>query len=221
VSSHEVRIGAKVIASDGEDVGHVNRLVIAPDTKVVSALIISHLIGAERMLDVDLIASSDHDTVTLSIPSSAANQLPPFVHETVTHVTDWRNVAFGAGPVTSAGSVKGPVAYSPGNYGAPASEPFFVTAPIGTVVTETIGDLPESDVAVGKGTEVRGSDGKSIGNVHDVVYGDNDEIAAFMVQSGIVFHKETEVPVSTVAGITHDYLRLNITADEAKAQFGQ
>jgi sporulation protein YlmC with PRC-barrel domain len=221
MTSHEVRIGSKVLSSDGKDVGGVSRLVIDPESKLVSSIVVSHMAGGERLVDVDFIASSDQDAVRLSVPASETANLPPFVHETVTHVSDWRNMAFGGGPVTSMGNVSGPVAYGPGSYGSPASQPFFTTAPVGTIVTETVSDLPEGDVAVGKGTEVKGSDGKSIGHVHDVVYDDKDEITAFIVQSGRIFHKETELPVETVAGIAHDHLRLNVTSDEAQEQFGQ
>jgi len=221
MASHEVRIGSKVLSSDNKDVGEVNRLIVDPETKLVNSLIVSHMAGGERLVDVDLIASSDQEAVRLSIPASETASLPPFVHETVTHVSDWRNIAFGGGPVTSTGNVSGPVAYGPGSYASPASQPFFTTAPIGTIVTETVTDMPEGDVAVGKGTEVKGSDGKSIGHIHDVVYDDNDEITAFVVQSGHIFHKQTEVPISTVAGIAHDHLRLNVTSDEARAQYGQ
>jgi sporulation protein YlmC with PRC-barrel domain len=220
MASHEVRIGSKVLSSDNKDVGEVSRLVIAPDTKLVASLIVSHMAGGERLVDVDLIAATDQGAVRLSILASEAAHLPPFVHETVTHVSDWRNIAFGGGPVTSMGNVSGPVAYGPGSYAAPATQPFFMTAPIGNIVTETVSDVPEGDVAVGKGTEVRGSDGKAIGHIHDVVYDDNDEITAFVVQSGHIFHKQAEVPISTVAGIAHDHLRLNLTADEAKTQYG-
>jgi sporulation protein YlmC with PRC-barrel domain len=219
--SHEVRIGSKVLSSDNKDVGEVSRLVVDPDSNLVISLIVSHMAGGERLVDIDLIASSDHESVRLSVPAAATASLPPFVHETVTHVTDWRNMVFGGGPVTSTGNVSGPVAYGPGSYGSPATQPFFMTAPIGTIVTETVTDISESDVAIGKGTEVKGSDGKSIGHIHDVVYDDKDEITAFIVQSGRIFHKETELPITTVAGIAHDHLRLNVTSDEARAQFGQ
>ena len=221
MARHEVRIGSKVLSNDNKDVGEVSRLVVDPETKLVVSLIVSHMAGGERLVDVDRIASADQEAVRLSISASQAAGLPPFVHETVTHVSDWRNIAFGGGPVTSMGNVSGPVAYGPGSYGSPASQPFFRIAPIGTIVTETVSDVSEEDVAVGKGTEVRGSDGKSIGHIHDVVYDDNDEITAFVVQSGHLFHKQAEVPVTTVEGIAHDHLRLNVTADEAKSQFGQ
>jgi uncharacterized protein YrrD len=222
MSSHEVRIGSKVISSDNKNLGEVHRLVIDPQTKMVTAIVFqAGVMGTERIADIDLIASSDAEGVQLSIPESEANQLTPFVHETVTHVDDWRNVAFGAGPVYSTGSVRGPVAYSPGSYGMPVPEPFFSTAPIGTLITETVGELPEGDTDVGKGTEVRGSDGKSIGHVHDVVFDDNQQITGFVVESGFIFHKETQIPIDSVAGIAHDHLRLNMTADEARARFGQ
>jgi uncharacterized protein YrrD len=222
MSSYEVRIGSKVMSSDNKNLGDVHRLVIDSRTKMVTAIVFqAGVMGTERIADIDLIASSDAEGVQLSIPESEANQLTPFVHETVTHVDDWRNIAFGAGPVYSTSIVRGPVVYGPGNYAMPVSEPFFTVAPIGKVITETVPELLEGDTDVGKGTEVRGSDGKSIGHVHHVVFDDNQQITGFVVESGFIFHKETQIPIDSVAGIAHDHLRLNVTADEAQAQFGQ
>jgi uncharacterized protein YrrD len=220
MASHEVRIGSTVHTSDNKNVGEVHQLVIDPKTRLVNSLV-AKISGAERMIDVELIASSNQDGVWLSIPQFRAEVLPPFVHETVTHVTDWRNIAFGAGPVTSMGSTGGAVAYGPGQYGSPVSQPFFSTAPIGTVVTETVSDVPEGDTSVGKGTEVRGSDNKKIGHVHDVIFDDEEQITGFLVKSGFIFHKDEEIPISAISFIGHDHVRLNISADEAKSQYGQ
>ncbi len=219
MASHEVRIGSKVHSNDNKTIGEVHRLVIDPNTRLVSTLIVGNRFGPERLVDIELIEKSDKDAVWLSIPEYRADTLPPFVHETVTQVSDWRNIAFGAGPTTSMGSVSGPVAYAPGSYSQPVSQPFFSTAPIGNVVTTTIEDIADTSTTIGKGTEVRGSDGKSIGHVHEIVFGDNDEVTGLLVQSGHIFHKDTEIPISAIDYLGHDHVRLNVSSDEAKSHF--
>jgi len=219
MAGHEVRIGSKVHTNDNKTIGEVHRLVIDPNTRLINTLVVGGHLGPERLVDVELIEKSDKDSVWLSIPEYRAETLPPFVHETVTHVSDWRNIAFGAGPVTSMGNVSGPVAYAPGSYASPAAEPFFGTAPIGNVVTTTIDDIDANSTSIGEGTEVRGSDNKTIGHVHEVVFGDNDEVTALLVQSGHIFHKNTEIPIDAIDYLGHDHIRLNVSSDEAKSKF--
>lgn len=220
MASHEVRIGSKVHSNDDKTIGEVHRLVIDPTTRLVNALVVGSMIGPERLIEIEFIERSDKDAVWLSIPEATVESQPPFVHETVTHVGDWRNVAFGGGPLTSMGSISGPVAYGPSPYAQPAAEPFFSTAPIGTVVTETLGSVPEADMVIGKGTEVHGSDGKKIGHVHEILFSEEEQVTGLLVQSGFVFHKDTEIPISAIDYLGQDHVRLNMTADEAKSRFG-
>src|SRR5262245_60237777 len=81
MAGHEVRIGSKVHTNDNKTIGEVHRLVIDPNTRLISTLVVGGHLGPERLVDVELIEKSDKDGVWLSIPEYRAETLPPFVHE--------------------------------------------------------------------------------------------------------------------------------------------
>ena len=62
-----------------------------------------------------------------------------------------------------------------------------------------------------------GSDGEKVGNV-DEIFVEERHITGVLVRAGRVLHHDVRVPRSMIAGLTHQRIRLNVTAEEAERQ---
>ena len=78
------------------------------------------------------------------------------------------------------------------------------------------GSVPRDAVVLSHRSEVYDSEDKHIGHLDEVVYEQDGVATAFIVDAGRIFTHDVRVPVSAIHSITHDRIRLNITAEEAE-----
>ena len=93
----------------------------------------------------------------------------------------------------------------------------FMQAPIGNVVTENVSNLGRDHVMISEKTDVFGSDGEKVGHV-DEIFVEDRHITGVLVRAGRVLRHDVRVPRSMIAGLSHQRIRLNVTADEAERQ---
>ncbi|MEZ4522126.1 MAG: PRC-barrel domain-containing protein [Thermomicrobiales bacterium] len=91
--------------------------------------------------------------------------------------------------------------------GLAVEEPMILTTP---------GSAPRDAVVLSHGSNVYGSDGKHIGHLDEVVYGNDGVATAFVIDAGRIRTHDVRVPISSVKSVTHDRIELEITADEAE-----
>lgn len=215
---YELHIGAHVKSQDGKKLGSIQRLIVHPDTSQVDGFLLGkgHL-SSNRIVSVGQVASADPDGVVLKLDAQAAEQLPVFIHEqmlrapgNLTYQGRWGVQA------SFAGTGDQWVMRAPGgDFSTINSNSLFAPAPIGTIEAENLDDLPENSVLLSKGTEVVGSDGRKIGHVDEIFVDSERGIVGFLVKAGHMFTHDVRVPMSSVAGISHAHVRLNVTAESA------
>src|SRR3954464_684883 len=165
----EFKQGTKVVTSDGHHVGNVDRVVINPETKGVSHIVVSKgfLFSEDKVIPVELISTTSPDKVTLQADSATVHNLPPF-HET-------HYVSFYTPPPDSNRPSSTPESvywYPPigvggwGGSGANFSQPML---PVGTSTIRTEHNIPESNIAVKEGARVVSTDDKHVGNVEQII----------------------------------------------------
>jgi uncharacterized protein YrrD len=217
----EIQLGKPVLARDGENIGTVDRLIVDKETHKVREFLVREgtLLQTDRVVDVEMVTGIDDDgTVHLSIPSSEADSLQPFVEDRYTTPADheiemmphaWATGGAGGGPL-----FWGPA--GPGR-GEPGQGSMFEPASTPSAPSEPDRPVDQSSVVVDEGTNVVGSDGESLGKVDEVLYDESGEISGFHVKSGMIFTKRIEVPIRWVGDIRPDGIQLTMSADEAES----
>jgi uncharacterized protein YrrD len=215
---YELHIGAHVKSKDGKKLGSIQRFIVHPDTSQVDGFLLGkgHL-TSERIVAVGQVESADADGVMLKLDAHQAEQLPVYIQEqmvrspgNLTYQGRWGAQA------TIAGSGENWTMRAAGSdLSTIDSKSMFTAAPIGMVEAQNIDDLPEDSVLLNKGTDVVGSDGTKIGHVDEIFVDSERRITGFLVKSGHIFTHDVRVPMSSVAGISHSRVRLNVTAEQA------
>ncbi len=226
MSTHEINIDTPVHSSDGKKIGDVHRFVVDAEHQRLAYLMVHKgIFGHEKLVDIDLVASSDADGVTLSVTEEQAKDLPEFVEKEFFQTRG--SVSFGGrgmlgGTVPIQGSGDRWIMYGPnqGDYPHMGGDSLFMQAPIGTLVTEVVSSIPAGDFAISKGTEVLDSIGHKVGQVDELIFDDEQRIVGLVAKAGHIFKHDVRIPIGLVAGVTHEHVRLNVTKEDIE-QGGQ
>jgi sporulation protein YlmC with PRC-barrel domain len=216
----KIDIGKDVIASDGEKIGKVDRLVIDSDTNDLSKFIVHKGMfwSEDKIVDLDLVSKVDADgNVHLRVPSDDEDTMPAFVEETHRVATDEETTSLGYGAFVGIAPYA-PIMYAPGGASGqyrPGSGPFFEAAETGGVLEHRT-NLPEDSMTIDKGTDVVGSDGDKVGEVEEIIMDANGKTTGFVVKSGFIFTNDVQIPMDLVDHMSGVHIALKITADEAK-----
>ena len=194
-----VRLGAPVIGKDTVEVGKVDRIVIDRKSLQIVELIVKQgrILSKDRIIQRQMADRVDADgRVYLNLTSQEVDGVQEYF------VTDYvprdrrDDISF-----TSA-------------IGTPIGGPLNTIADAST----RYDNLPENVVVVEKGMDVNDRDGEKFGELEDIEFDADVTVTGFTVSSGRFNRKEhRSFKVEQVAGVGQDYVRLNITAEEARA----
>src|SRR5438105_3693209 len=155
----EFKLGAKVYTSDNHQVGTVDHIVLAPETKAVTHLVVRKglLFGKDKVIPISAVQWEVSDGLMLQHDSHNLDGFPDFEerHYLPTESEAWPESRRAEGPTNASASylVGGlPV----GGGGAPGGEL--------PVVTKTR-NIPEETVPLKAGTKVTTSDNRHVGTV--------------------------------------------------------
>lgn len=213
---NQVAIGDKVLSSDGHSMGEVKHLVVDPAKRELAAFIIDKgLFDRGRVCDLSYVNNVDGAQVLLNLTRDEANNLPEWAEQEFIHFNE-----SGGGSYDNAG---GGVWYhmGPSGSGTPSTgaSSFFQPAIVGDVSTAIVSPIDESDIVVGKGTDVYSIDGYKLGQVDEIEFDDQGKISGFSFEQGHIFKKkEFSVSVDDVDGLTSSYVRLKVTKDALAAR---
>jgi uncharacterized protein YrrD len=218
VVQYELHIGTTVETSDGKKIGRVLRLIVHPDTSQLDGFLVGkgHF-TSNRIVAISQVQSADPNGVVLKLAHDEVDHLPVFIQEQMlrspgdlTYQGKWGAQA------SFAGTGNHWVMRSPGgDFSTINSNSLYSSAPIGTMEAQNVDDLPEDSVVLSKGTVVIGSNGKKIGHVDEILFDSDQRIVGFLVKAGHLFTHDVRIPMSLVAGVTDDHVRLNVTAESA------
>lgn len=213
-----IELGREVDSSDGKKLGKVDRLVLNSENQRLEQIVVDKgFFSTGKLIDLDLVDHVDADRVVLTLTAAQAERLPEFV---ATQFVDapaeaWTGypgpapAGFGAGGLLYAGPLAG-AAYPGG-----AGSLFGDTIPPDAVV-ENVRNIPEQDVVVGSGSDVVGADGKKVGTVDRVLYGEDGTVQGVVVKSGFLFKHDVTIPGEWVAELDDDRITLSVPADEVR-----
>jgi uncharacterized protein YrrD len=191
----QVDIQAPVYCADGTHVGKVDRVVIEPEAKLVTDIVIHKGTWLSRDIVVPLesVERTDAKGVYLRLSRDEVEALPDFVE------VEWASPAEGWVP-------------PPGYFENVVLWPPYYAQP--TAPTSERQNIGADEVAVTEGTEVECTDGK-LGVVDRVVLdAATGRLEGLVVREGIFLRHDVVVPVQWIADTTADVVQLNVTRDQ-------
>jgi uncharacterized protein YrrD len=198
--------GAKVYSADDERVGTVDGVVLEPDTKEVTDLLVQKgfLFKEDRVVPVSLVGPATEERVTLRQDADELENLPVF--EETQYVEADADAASG---VRSVGWVR-PLYWYPGigawwpagGVAAYAKPPF---------VADTEKNIPEGTVSLKAGAKVIGSDGEEVGEVEEVfTEALEDRATHLLISEGLLLKEKKLVPTRWVNHVLGSEVHLSV-----------
>lgn len=225
MSDLHIELDIDVVTSDGLKFGKLHQFVVDPKTRSLPAIIVRYGHLPEQrdfIVGWQLIDEIAHTGVRLLIDGRRVERL-----QEVMRVANVSGPAPTGGPYISyfggasayaqsdfigeAVRAEGPVVGEGGNVPLGTRTAFDMSST--NVELQT--NLPENTVMVSHDTDVMTNDEKKIGKVHEAVCDGAGIIHGFVGRAGRIRHHTYYVPADLIAGGSHRYIRLKISADEA------
>ena len=219
----DIRLGSRVICRDGAGIGTVDRLVLDPDSHTLVAFIVHRgfLLRHDRIVaQAQVLQVADDGSIHLAASAREADAFPVFFeHEFVTPTSqDLERLPYPiSGGASGSGASMPPIVWGTRYSGATANSAtrgLFQLAAIHPDAIEVRSNLPRETVTVDRGTAVVDANGKKLGVVEDVIYEADGEMRAVVARTGHIHHDWMHIPITSIAGIAHDHMRLNVTRAE-------
>lgn len=207
----EFKQGTKVTTYDGKDVGSVDRVVLNPNTKEVTHIVVrkGFLFSEDKIVPMSLIASATDQSVTLRQDAGKLDELPPFeeTHYIGLGEEETRTAAYPAGlaaPFYWYAPTGGWMGYP--DYGDQYAYP-------PPYPSETIQNIPSNTVALREGASVISADGEHVGSVKRIfTHPGSDRATHFLLSEGLFFKEQKLVPFGWISKIEEDEVHLNVGA---------
>jgi uncharacterized protein YrrD len=196
--------GARVLTSDGKDVGHIDQVVMDPQTKEVTHIVVrkGFLFTEDKIVPISLIASADEDAIHLREDAGDLYLLPPFEE---THYVLLDDLERGATNYPDVPSLYW-LPPAGGWLGYPEGFAYPPPYPV-----QTTRNIPEGTVALHEGAEVYSSNDELLGHVEEILTDSpTDRASYFVMSSGILLPSKRLVPMTWVQDIYEDRLVLNV-----------
>lgn len=193
---------ATVLAADGQELGALARVVLSPESRLVTHIVVRTgrlLNRSEKVIPIDLVARTEEDTIRLLDAAGELEAFPPFEEERLVG--------------QKAGHDLPPVAgsNSPELIGYPEPNIPVMPSPGEEYVTQVEQNIPEGAVALKEGAKVISADGRDVGRLERVLAEpEGDKVTHLLISRGI-FPRETRViPMDWVTTLTDDKVHLRV-----------
>ena len=196
---------AGVLTADGKEIGSLQRVVLHPETRVITDIVVrgGGLFNKEyRVVPVDMVAETAEDQIRLRDEAGEWKSFPLFEEKRLVSETEGSH----------AGDVK------PVIYGVPGVGPAVTTAYDDSLTTELERKIPEGTVALKEGAKVYTSDDKPIGNVDRVLADPSgDEATHLIISQGLLAKEKKLIPMRWVEMLGENTVHLGVTEAEVNA----
>lgn len=200
------REGADVFTWDGEKVGDIERVVLDPESKEVTHVVVEKgfLFTTDKVVPVSLIGPTTEDRVTLREDAGDLEALPDFEEKHFVAITETEE------PEVSPPGYVRPIYWYP-----PAGLTWWGTPGYGyhipPYVIQTERHVPEGTVALAEGAKVVGSDGEHVGDVEAVLTDpEQDRATHLLISQGLLLTEEKLVPTTWVSMVMEDEVHLAV-----------
>lgn len=217
----ELKQGADVYNADDEKVGTVERVVLDPQTKEVTHIVVEKgfLFGENKVVPISLLGPTTEERVTLREGDYDLDDLPAFREPEFVRaeVEEEQMPELPPEPQRQASM---PTAFV---------RPYYWYPPLGvgwwSGITYTGGvesefvrtteiNIPEGTVALEEGASVVGSDDEEIGNVDEVLTDpETDRITHFVISEGLILKERKLIPANWAEKFLGGQVFLSVPSD--------
>ncbi len=192
---------ANAYTTDGKVAGHIDRVVIDPQTDAVTHLVIRKglLFTTDKVIPVGQVTAGPAGEVILQLESQELENLPDFAETEYVSVGDDKE----------GNSPPAVVSYPPYPGGTPlvgnAGPP---------VLKETHLNIPHDTIALKEGARVVSLDDKAVGHVEQVLTSPpGDHVTHFLVVKGLLNKERRLIPAGWADRLEEDEVHLAITSN--------
>ena len=202
---------AHVLASNAQEVGSLERVVLNPETKVITHIVVrmgALFNKADKIVPMEMVTDTTEDLVVLDADVTTVEGMPPFEERQI--ISEEREAA------EVSAEVELPVLLGE----SPVS---LLLAPDSgeTYTTEMVQNIPEGTVAMKQGAKVISADGEHLGNVERVLADASvAQITHLMISRGILTKEVKLIPTKWILKIGEDNVYLNENKDSIEGMEG-
>jgi|GEM_PF-302001 len=216
----ELKQDAHVVSAEGKDAGRIERVVLNPQTKEITAIVVRKgvLFTHDKVVPLSMIEATNEGGAVLRVSAGDIDGLQDYESTYYVPVDeeDYRNETPTADVGLNTRQSAEPVyAYPPFGVpwgGALVGGPNTIGAPsLGEpeVVRKTQINIPDNAVALKHGAKVLAGSGEHIGNVDEVLTEPGSRrISHFVLSQGVLFKTRKLIPMDWVRKVTDEQVQL-------------
>ena len=199
--------GANVLAASGKQLGTLERVVINPDTRMVTDIVIlgGTLFNKEnRVVPIGLVTETTADQIVLRGEAEELQSFPPFEEMRIVGKDDIRtdtDVNVNVPPII---------------YGLPgmAMGSVIMPTPEEQATTTVEQNIPPGTVALKEGARVITADEEDVGNVERILADPSvGQATHLLITQGLLVKEQKLIPISWVTTLGEDAIHLRVQAD--------
>ncbi len=180
----EFEQNAAVFTAKGDAVGHIGRVVVNPESKAITHIVVrkGFLFTEDKVVPIAMIAEATDERIVLREDAGDLQALPVFEEK---HYVRLDGSAGPASAVISQPLAGMPAAYAP--------------APAEKLIQQVEQHIPEGTVALKEGAKVITSEGRQLGSVERVIAEpETDHATHLLVSSGLLAKEKKLIPITWV-----------------------
>ena len=206
----QLQKNADVLNERGEEIGLLERVVLNPETRVVTDLIVrtgALLDRKEKVVSMDMVVEAGDHLVVVRDDKDMLDNLPLFEEKRL--VLDIKNPGQPDSPSHQTPSLI---------YGYPGGAPLSPPKRDEKMVTWTVRNIPVGTVAMKEGARVIALGGKPVGIVESVLADPQaDQITHLRISSGFLSKETKLIPIQWVKTVGEDEVLLKVQKDSIEA----
>lgn len=195
---------ATVLAADGKQLGTLERLVVNPDTKILTGIVVRTgrlLSHDERVVSIEAVRETSDGLIVLR---EDVDDLTAFARLEERHIVNEDQVE----NKLAASTKEPPIVTGYPVMGTP------LVLPSEPLVTQVEQNIPEGTVAMKEGAKVITAEGKHVGNVERVLVDSSAEQVTHLVVFKGKVHKEAKlIPMQWVRTLGEDKVHLRVNQE--------
>jgi uncharacterized protein YrrD len=197
----QFRKHATVLSADGKNVGSLVRLVVNPNTKVLTDIVVrtgALLTQTEKVVPIGMVAETNEGQIVLRDEAEDLEFLPAF-----------EETRLGGENEEFPSEDPSPVIVGYPSSGMPAVSPRMEQN-----LAHVEQNIPDGTVAMKEGAQVITAEGKHIGNVERVLVDPSvDQVTHLLVSRGLLTKETKLIPMKWVMMIGEDKVHLRVKKD--------
>lgn len=200
--------GATVYTPDGEKIGNIDRIVIDPDTKEITHLVVEKgfIFTEDKVVPMSVIDTVSSDRVILREKSGDLERFPDFKE------SHYLSTDGGIPPTVERENRIYPIYYYPPLGSMWKGGPGLFATPM--FVKKTEKNIPEGTVAIDEGTDAVSSDGEDIGEIERVFTDpESDRATHLLISEGLLFKEKKVIPTNWIKLMSEDKVHLSVNSD--------